>query len=224
MKKLIIMAIILAVSGVANAQKKLLEAKAANPSDVRKEIHLPEPQRKGGMPLMECLNERKTLRDFHDGEKLDEQMLSNFLWASYGISREDGRRTAPTARNAQDIDLYVVTKQGVYRWESTKNVLFLIKEGDFRKLTGPQPFVPMAQWNVAIVSDLNKYGNPDDINALKYGAMSAGYVSENMYLFCSAFKLATVARGMFDQKEMKALLQLKDGQMVMLVQSVGMPK
>lgn len=217
---MILTAITLALTFGANAQKITQQATIAQAGEDLKEIRLPEPQRKGGKPLMECLNERKSLRDFGD-KRLDFQMLSNFLWASYGVSREDGRRTAPTARNAQDISIYVVMEKGVYRWESTKNLLILLQEGDFRRETGPQPFVPKAQWNIAIVSDLSKYGEIEDPTSIKYGAMSAGYVSENMYLFCAAFDLATVARAMFDQEAMKKLLKLNKTEMVMLVHSVG---
>ena len=220
MKKSILTTIALILALVANSQRISPPQTISQIDHGQKEIRLPEPKSKGGKPLMDCLKERKTIREFSDKE-LDLQVLSDLLWASNGITREDGRRTAPTARNAQDISIYVVTNKGIYRWESNKNLLILIKEGDFQKETGPQPFVPKAQWNIALVSDLSKYGGADNPSAIKYGAMSAGYVSQNMYLYCSSFELATVARGMFDPNVMKELLELKGEEVVMLVHSVG---
>ncbi|MDR1726028.1 MAG: SagB/ThcOx family dehydrogenase [Bacteroidales bacterium] len=220
MKKTFVMAILLAFGLGAYAQKVPKTASLNVSEGSPKEIILPEPQKDGGKPLMDCLRERKSLRKFSH-HPLDMQILSNLLWASYGINRDDGRRTAPTARNAQDITLYVAMENGIYLWESRKNVLMLVRDGDFRMETGKQDFVKDAQWNIIIVSDISKYGEKEDISAVKYGAMSAGYVSENMYLFCASADLATVARGMFDQNTLKKLLQLTDQDMVMLVHSVG---
>jgi SagB-type dehydrogenase family enzyme len=220
MKKLILLAILVAISVGLNAQSIKSRPVAAQVSDNNREIRLPEPQNHGGKPLMECLNERKSLREFSD-RQLDLQNLSNLLWASYGVNRQDGRRTAPTARNLQDISIYVIMEKGVYMWESTKNLLILVQEGDQRKETGSQSFVSKAQWNIAIVSDLSKFGDIEDPNSLKYSAMSAGYVSENIYLFCASFDLATVARAIFDQQTMKKILHLKETEQVMLVHSVG---
>ncbi|MDR1846648.1 MAG: SagB/ThcOx family dehydrogenase [Bacteroidales bacterium] len=221
MKKMFSMAIISAFCLGVNAQTVRIQQSITPTSEDSKVINLPKPRKEGGKPLMNCLNERKSIRKFSE-KPLDLQVLADLLWASYGISREDGRRTAPTARNAQDISIYVVMESGIYLWESTKNVLILIEKGDFRKETGPQEFVPTAQWNIAIVSDLSKYGDVKDVAAVKYGAMSAGYVSENMYLYCASCDLATVARGMFNPEVMNKLLRLNENEMVMLIHSVGM--
>jgi len=79
-------------------------------------IQLPNPQMEGGKPLMQVLKDRKTVRTFSE-EKLPMQTLSNLLWAAFGINRPDGRRTAPSAKNWQEIDIYVATADGLFLWD-----------------------------------------------------------------------------------------------------------
>ena len=71
-------------------------------------ISLPEPQLEGGRPLMQALKERRSLRRFGP-QSLPLPVLSNLLWAALGINRvKQGKRTAPTARNRQEIDIYIL--------------------------------------------------------------------------------------------------------------------
>jgi len=95
------------------------------------DIKLPEPEKNIGKPLMQALNERKSSREFSDKE-LSLQQLSNLLWAANGFNRED-KRTAPTARNCQELELYVVLKEGIYFYNAKEYQLSLIKKGDYRK-------------------------------------------------------------------------------------------
>jgi hypothetical protein len=85
-------------------------------------IQLPIPKMEGGKPLMQALKDRMSQRAFGE-EKLPLQTLSNLLWAAFGINRPDGRRTAPSARNWQEIDIYVATPDGLFLWDARKNLL-----------------------------------------------------------------------------------------------------
>ncbi|GHU74462.1 hypothetical protein FACS189413_19250 [Bacteroidia bacterium] len=178
-------------------------------------ISLPQPQTTGGKPLMEALNDRQTTREFSDKE-LDTQTLSDLLWAAYGFNRDD-KRTAPSANNRQEFILYVVLKSGVYVYDSKANELILKAEGDFRSATGKQDFVTVAPLNLVFVADLTK-------NSAEGAAIDAGYISQNVYLYCASAGLGTVVRGWFDKAEVQAALQLSETEEPILTQTVGYKK
>ncbi len=178
------------------------------------DIKLPAPNKKGGMPLMEALNNRSSSRSF-SSEELDNQTLSNLLWAAWGVNREDGRRTAPSASNKQELDLYVSMKSGVYRYNAQDNVLVQVSDMDVRKNTGKQEFVGEAPVNIIFVADETKKGAND---------VDAGFISQNIYLYCASENLATVVRLMFDKEDVSKALKLTETQVPVLTQTVGKKK
>ncbi|HPM42736.1 MAG TPA: SagB/ThcOx family dehydrogenase [Candidatus Omnitrophota bacterium] len=186
-------------------------------------IRLPVPDTKGGKPLMEALNERKSERDFSP-EPLQENILSDLLWAAAGINRpESGLRTSPTARNCQEIDIYVALVSGLYIYEPKANSLIKISSTDIRQATGKQPFVKDAPVNLIFVLDKNKAANLGD-KADFYAACDTGYISQNVYLYCASAGLATVARGWFDEKELSSAMGLGEDKKIVLTQTVGYRK
>ena len=187
-------------------------------------IKLPTPQMDGGKPLMQVLKDRQSSREFR-GDKLPLQLLSNMLWAGWGINRQDGRRTAPSASNKQEIDIYVVLPDGAYVYDAKANALSPVASGDLRALTGTQPFPATASLNLVYVADGTKAGRPvtDPQQALHIGA-DTGFIAENVYLFCASEGLATVVRASVDKAALGKALKLKDTQLIVLSQSVGYRK
>jgi nitroreductase len=185
-------------------------------------IPLPSPQTEGGKPLMQALKDRMTIRTFSD-EKLPLQTLSNLLWAAFGVNRQDGRRTAPSAKNWQEIDIYVAAPDGLFLWNAQKNVLNPIATKDLRAMTGTQAYVKDAAVDLVYVADYAKVeGGGLDQNIL-VGA-DTGFISENVYLFCASEGLATVVRASIDRDALAKELKLKPEQKIILAQSVGYPK
>ncbi len=180
------------------------------------DIKLPKPDRKGGKPLMEALNDRKSTREFQEKE-LSNKTLSNLLWAANGFNRDD-KRTAPTANNRQELELYVALKSGIYFYDAKKHHLKQVKKGDFRKNTGTQDYVGEAPVNIIFVSD-NKKASSE-----KYAYTDCGFISQNIYLFCASEGLGTVVRGSYNKKELEKLLDLPSNKEVLLTQTVGYPK
>ncbi len=185
-------------------------------------IQLPGPQREGGKPLMAALNDRTSVRTFA-GEKLSLQTLSNLLWAAFGINRPDGRRTAPSAKNWQEMGIYVATADGVYLYDAKKNSLDPILTKDIRELTGMQSFVKDAPVNLVYVADYSKATETRPDRELLEGA-DAGVIAENVYLFCASEGLGTVVRANVDRDALAKELKLKPEQKIILAQSVGYPK
>jgi SagB-type dehydrogenase family enzyme len=181
---------------------------------------LPKPATSGGKPLMQALQERKSSRDFKPG-RLSDQTLSNLLWAAAGINRPDGRRTAPTARNVQDIDIYVATADGVYLYDPKAHALHLVVSGDHRKATGTQAFVADAAVNLVYVSDAAKMGKTPEQDKLLYAGVHAGAVAQNVYLFCASEGLGAVVRASLNRDELAKLLKLRPEQRIVVAQSVG---
>lgn len=192
-----------------------LPALAAGP------VQLPSPQTEGGKPLMQALKDRMTTRAFGEG-KLPPQTLSNLLWAAFGINRPDGRRTAPSAKNWQEFDIYVLTPDGSFLWDPQGNVLNPISDKDSRGMAGTQAFVKEAAVNLVYVADYSKVSGGADKD-IWVGA-DAGFISQNVYLFCASEGLATVVRASIDKETLGKELKLKPDQKIILSQSVGWPK
>jgi len=177
------------------------------------DINLPAPNKTGGKPLMEALNDRQTNRDFSDKE-LSMQTLSDLVWAAWGFNREN-KRTAPSSQDRQEIDLYVFLKTGVYFYDAKNQKLIMKVSGNNQEKAGRQPFVEVAPVNFAFVANLDKASNRDA------ALTDCGFISQNIYLFCASEGLISVVRGMYDRNELHKLLELNEKQEVLLTQTVG---
>lgn len=191
-----------------------------------KSVQLPSPQMEIGKPLMQVLLHRHSTRDF-DTKQLPLQELSNILWAAYGINRpESGNRTAPSAMNWQEYDVYVALQDGIYLYNAKANKLQPVATGDLREFTGKQDFVKIAPLNLVYVSDyskVSKTGNLSD-DQKQFSDVDAGFIAQNVYLYCSSQGLVTVVRGMVDRIKLSEILKLKPEQKIILTQTVGYPK
>ncbi len=184
-------------------------------------VALPPPRTEGGLPLMQALRVRQSQREFAP-DSLPPQVLSNLLWAAWGVSRPDsGKRTAPSAMNRQEMDVYVVLADGVYRYDAKANVLVPLVKDDLRALAGGQPFVKTAPVNLVYVS---RAGGGSAEDRLIYGGSQAGFISQNVYLFCASEGLATVVRGSVDRDALAKAMKLGPDQKIILAQTVGYPR
>ncbi len=179
------------------------------------DIKLPDPQKTGGMPLMDAISLRQSTREFSDKE-LSQQTLSNLLWVAYGFNRED-KRVVPSASNKQSFEVYVALESGIYLYDAKINQLILKVKGDHRANTGKQDFVATAPVNLIFVSDLEKTDR-------ETSRVDCGFISQNVYLYCASEGLATVVRGYFDGNELRQLLNLPEKYDVVLTQTVGYKK
>lgn len=187
------------------------------------DIQLPSPDIKGGRPLMEVLKDRKTEREFST-KPLPLQTLSDLLWAAFGINRpESGLRTAPTASNCQEIDIYIAMQSGLYLYDAKKNILVKILDEDIRARTGKQAFVNEAPVNLIFVADLARVAKFGD-KAMFYATCDTGFISENVYLFCASSGLATVVRSWFDEQDLAKAMKLSQGKKIILTQTIGYGK
>lgn len=183
------------------------------------DIKLPAPQKSGGKPLMTVLNERHSSREF-SGKELSSQNLSNLLWSAWGYNREN-KRTAPSSRDKQEIDVYVFMKTGTYVYDARNNVLKQIDKKDLRKETGAQPFVQNASVNLVYVADTDKISGKDPQATTEAIYANTGFIAQNVYLYCASAGLNCVVRAMIPKEELAKTLKLKPGQVITLAQSVG---
>lgn len=187
-------------------------------------IQLPNPQKTGGMPLMQALQNRKSERNFDASKNLTNQQISNLLWAAYGFNRP-GKRTAPSSMDSQEFSLYVFLKTGIYVWDSQKNILQLVAAGDLRALAGKQDFVKDASVNIVYVADYSKLTKvPTDAEKDNTAAVNCGFIAQNVNLYCASENLGCVVRGYIDKQEISKKLQLPTTKKVILAQSVGYVK
>jgi SagB-type dehydrogenase family enzyme len=184
---------------------------------------LPSPDKTGGKPLMQALSERKSNREFRS-EKLPLQILSNLLWAAYGVNRPDGKRTAPSAMNRQTVEIYVVMMDGAYRYNAGTHGLEVVTREDLRTLAGMQTFAAEAPLNLVYVADFAKMAKSTESDKLLYTAYETGSIGQNVSLYCASEGLATVVRASVDRASLAKALGLKAEQRITLAQSVGYPK
>ncbi|MCX6993900.1 MAG: SagB/ThcOx family dehydrogenase [Kiritimatiellaeota bacterium] len=196
-----------------------LVAAAAEPL---KPVVLPAPQLDKGRPLMQVLKDRQSRRDISPDKKLSLQELSDLLWAACGINRPDsGKRTAPTASNSQEIDIYVATAEGLFLYEVKGHKLDPVLQEDVRQAAGKQAFVQTAPVVLIFVADEARMGRRSESDKAFYSATDTGFVSQNVYLYCASEGLATVVIGMVDKPKLAAKMKLRPEQKVILTQPVG---
>jgi nitroreductase len=187
-------------------------------------LKLNAPNKERGVSVMKALADRRSGREFSK-EKLSQQDLSDLLWAANGINRPDGRRTAATARNNQDIDVYVIMEEGAYLYDAKAHELKPIVAGDHRPLIADRQ-VSMADAPVSllIVSDISRFTGVEVETQKQWGALDAGIVSQNIMLFASGCGFVTVPRAFMKKDELKKVLKLSETQIPMLNNPVGYPK
>ncbi|PPK70790.1 SagB-type dehydrogenase family enzyme [Methylobacter tundripaludum] len=188
-------------------------------------MKLPQPRLETGMPLMQALQGRKSTREF-SAEKLPEQVLSDLLWAAFGVNRpETGGRTAPSTSNWQDIDIYIASADGLYLFDAKNHALNMIQAKDIRALTGTQDFVGSAPINLIYVSDFTRMDSDTGAEDKKIAAaIDTGFIAQNVYLYSASMGLATVVRGSIDDEALAKAMSLKSTQWIVAAQSVGYPK
>ncbi|HOD65387.1 MAG TPA: SagB/ThcOx family dehydrogenase [candidate division Zixibacteria bacterium] len=192
-------------------------------------ITLPPPDTSGGKPLMEAIKNRRSTREFSP-DSLPPAVLSDLLWAAGGINRpESGKRTAPSAMNWQEIDIYVALPDAAYRYEPKDHSLQPVLAGDIRAQTGMQPFVKDAAVNLVYVANFTRMGDPpkDEGERLRRENMAyadAAFMCENAYLYCASAGLAAVVRASIDSERLAKTLSLSADQRPLLAQTIGYPK
>lgn len=191
MKKLIVLALALMTMGTMQAQ------------DV---VSLPQPEvNKLSMPLGDVLQKRRSERKY-SSQEISLQTLSTILWAACGVSApKTGKITAPSAINMQDIKIYVCSKDGACLYNAKANTLTKVYDKDLREvLAGRQAFAKSAPITLLLVSTKDTDRSPNE----RYGAVDAGYVSQNIYLACTALGMKTVARAQMDADALRQALNL----------------
>ena len=180
------------------------------------------PRKAGGKPLMQALKDRRSSREI-SGKELPPQLLSDLLWAAFGVNRPDGKRTAPSAMNWQEISVYAATPKGLYLYNAAGHTLEQLLPRDIRPASGLQPAALAAPVLLLYAADTGKMGRAKQDEQDLYSATDAGFISQNVYLFCASEILATVVMGGFDRSRLAKEMGLGSGQKVILVQPVGYP-
>ncbi len=192
--------------------------------DALSNIVLPPADTSGGMGLMDALQRRHSQREFLP-QALSLQVLSNLAWAACGINRKDqGGRTAPSAMNAQELDVYLALPQGLYLYEPQQHLLKLVVAQDVRQVTGYQDFVDSAPLDLVFVADHARMGLVPASKRVPYCAISAGAMAQNVALYCASTGLANVVRAWFDRNLLAQAMRLGPDQQILLTQTIGHPK
>ena len=185
-------------------------------------LDLPPARSEGGKPLIEALRLRRSIREYAK-RSLPPQVLSDLLWAAFGVNRPSGDRTAPYWRHIMVIDIYAAMADGVWLYEPKAHKLLPYMRDDIRAQTGVQDFVAAAPLNLVYVAHGERMGDIPDKDRKLYASVDTGFIGQNVYLFCASEGLATVFRGAVDYDKLERTLRLADGQFVTFAQTVGYP-
>jgi nitroreductase len=191
--------------------------------DARPVITLPAPDKRGGLPLMQVLARRRSTREFAR-KPLPLPVLSSLLWAAFGVNRRNGGRTAPSAIDAQEIDVYVALPDGAYLYDARTHALRLVAGSDLRRITGYQDFVDDAPLDLVYVVDHSRMKLVPVASRESYASAAAGAIAQNVYLYSASAGLVTVIRAWIDRSAIADALGLTHDQHVLLSQTVGYPK
>jgi nitroreductase len=184
---------------------------------------LPPARVEGGKPLVEALRLRRSIREYSE-RSLPAQVLSDLLWAAYGINRPSGDRTAPYWRHIMVIDVYVAMADGVWLYDPKRHALLPHLKADIRPKTGLQDFVATAPINLVYVAHGDRMKDISHEEQRLYASVDTGFIGQNVYLFCASEGLATVFRGAVDYQGLARAMQLDEAQFVTFAQTVGYPK
>jgi nitroreductase len=199
-----------------------------------KPIILPKPKKEGGKSVLQALQERRTNRSMSPRE-IPIQVLSTLLWAAFGVNRERASfgktgRTAPSASNSQEIDLYIALPEGVFLYEAVPHKLTPVVQGDYRSRGGRRG-AAQAPVNIFYIADLTRYdlgprqpdrsiGDPEVQKSYYY--TDTGFIAQNVYLFAAAHGLAAWFHNC-DKRNTPKEFNLKPHQRVLFAQSIGYP-
>ncbi|MDR1331624.1 MAG: SagB/ThcOx family dehydrogenase [Tannerella sp.] len=187
-------------------------------------VKLNAPDKTRGAATMKALSDRHSDR-VYDEKELSLKDLSDLLWAANGINRPDGKRTAPSAMDKREIDVYLIRKDGAYLYDPQEHALKPVAKGDHRgAVAGGQDFVNAAPVSLVMVIDLERLGDPAAENTRLIGAVDAGIVTQNINIFCAGTGLSTVPRATMDKDELRRVLKLKNTQLPIMNNPVGYPK
>ena len=192
----------------------------ATPAQTLKPLTLPPARSEGGVPLTQALKLRRSTREYSD-RALTLQVLSDLLWAAFGINRPSGDRTAPYWRHVMVIDVYVAMADGVWIYEPKAHTLLPHLKDDVRAQTGLQDFVASAPLNLVYVAHGERMTDVSSEERHLYASVDAAFIGQNVYLYCASEGLATVFRGAVDQAKLARALKLPDTQFVTFAQTVG---
>ena len=186
-------------------------------------VLLPAPRTQGEKPLIEALRLRRSIREYSE-QPLPPQVLSDLLWAAFGINRPSGDRTAPYWRHIMVIDVYAAMADGVWLYDPKQHALLPHLSADIRAQTGLQDFVARAPLNLIYVAHGERMQDITPDERRLYASVDTGFIGQNVYLFCASEGLATVFRGAVDYNRLNQTMQLETGQFVTFAQTVGYPR
>ena len=208
---------------LASAVAVAAPAAAVAPPPAPTPRRLPTPRNEGGMPLMTALKHRHSIREYLD-KPLSEQLLSDLLWAAFGINRPSGDRTAPYWRHVMVIDVYAAMADGVWLYDPKLHALLRHMPNDIRAQTGKQDFVATAPLNLIYVAHGERMTDVSPEDRRLYASVDAGFIGQNVYLFCASEGLGSVFRAAVDYAKLASTLKLPDQQFVTFAQTVGYPR
>jgi SagB-type dehydrogenase family enzyme len=211
----------------------VLAGSLANAQQPAGTVRLPEARRQGTLSLEAALAARHSTRAL-TRDSVDLADVAQLLWATQGINRPDGHRTAPAAGGIYALELYVVAARvrglpaGVYHYRQAGHLLETVSAGDrLQAITDSathQAWQADAAVAVIFTGDYQRLGARFRDRAERYVPMEIGFAAQNLYLEVAALGLGTTFAGSFQDSTMARLVGLPAGQTPMGIMPIGHPR
>lgn len=207
---------------ITQAQEKTPEK-----GEIMKEMTLPPAKNTGQMPLEEAIQKRKSVRKYSPKELTLEQ-VAQILWAANGANPRTKNfvaRNVPSAGGIFPMTVYLLDKNGVYRYQPLNHSLALVKAGDKRKELSEaalgQGFISQAPVNLVITADVAKCAQKYGDRAQRYTDIEAGHIGQNISLQAVSLGLGTVMVGAFNDEAVREVLAIPDNESPLYIIPVG---
>jgi len=210
-------------TGILASAAALPGVLAESRASARAPLVLPSQRSEAGMSLVGALKLRRSTREYSE-QPLPLPVLSDLLWAAFGVNRPSGDRTAPYWRHIMVIDVYVAMADGVWLYEPKSHTLQPYLSEDIRAVTGLQDFVATAPVNLVYVAHGERMEDASPEDKRLYASVDTGFIGQNVYLFCAANRLGSVFRAAVDYPKLAKAMKLPEAQFVTFAQTVGYPR
>ena len=181
------------------------------------------------LSVTQALQQRASSRNFIDKD-LKPAQLAKILWAANGLNRpEKGKRVNPVGMGVYSVEVYAVTRTGIYLYDVANHTLKLVASGDYRSVTTTgQSFAGKASVNLVYVETPGAWQSLKDVpsreDQLSFANVTVGAMTQSVALIAQTEGLGNCVRGSINRDEFKKVARLAEDKTILLAQSVGFTK
>jgi len=200
-------------------------------------ISLPKPSLSSRTSVEAAMQARRSRRDF-TSDSLNLKQVGQMLWSAQGVTADWGGRTAPSAKSAYPLTVYLIANKvvnlepGVYQYlpgeREARHQIQLIKQGDVHEAVGKaigQNAAANPPALFIITGNIDNMAKAFDNKRMDNNVyLEVGHAAENMYLQAESLGLGMVTMAGFDGKKVGDVAGIPENESVIYAIPMGIPK